>query len=138
MVVRCLLIAPFPESALNEEAAKMLLEVKSLPHCAAHELAVAAQGVPKKAPLTHARVLRVGVRGVLQACKDAHWHPRSQREAGKLPGAVERNQRAGRRGGQRGCWGWWLAELGKESQARRHGQDAAAALAEAPMSTAAS
>jgi ubiquitin-conjugating enzyme E2 S len=26
MVVRCLLIAPFPESALNEEAAKMLLE----------------------------------------------------------------------------------------------------------------
>ena len=27
MVVRCLLIEPFPESALNEEAAKMLLEV---------------------------------------------------------------------------------------------------------------
>ena len=26
MVVRCLLIEPFPESALNEEAAKMLLE----------------------------------------------------------------------------------------------------------------
>ena len=26
MVIRCLLIAPFPESALNEEAAKMLLE----------------------------------------------------------------------------------------------------------------
>lgn len=28
MVVRCLLIEPFPESALNEEAAKMLLEVR--------------------------------------------------------------------------------------------------------------
>jgi ubiquitin-conjugating enzyme E2 S len=26
MVIRCLLIEPFPESALNEEAAKLLLE----------------------------------------------------------------------------------------------------------------
>lgn len=28
MVIRCLLIEPFPESALNEEAAKMLLEAR--------------------------------------------------------------------------------------------------------------
>ena len=26
MVIRCLLIEPFPESALNEEAAKLMLE----------------------------------------------------------------------------------------------------------------
>lgn len=28
MVIRCLLIEPFPESALNDEASKLLLEVR--------------------------------------------------------------------------------------------------------------